>query len=391
MRLPRKWLLAMAVMTALPQAGFAQQAPSQVTSESAVSAARDNKAVAQDIARGMKSAGLTGRQIQIEVKDGVAVIRGLIGDAAQKQTVTELAMQVAGVSRVDNLMQPMTAEKAAPAIQTAAFEQPSATQQPIRQVSGETPAALPQTAAAAKPVQATQPAGRTSLAIAQDVKKNLLSVVPNRYDIEIRVKNGECLLQGAVKHPAEAAQAQYVAGEVDGVNKVINLLTVDGRPAAPMIAEAEARYAAAQQQQRVQQTAGQYGPQGRGPQGHPQMSPQQMQMAQMQMGGPVQGMPGPAGQIQPVGHAHNPGVYNRPALPEYAWPAYAAHDNYAAVTYPGQYDASAFPYIGPFYPYPQVPLGWRKAQLEWDDGYWNLDFDSRTDKWFWFLNPKNWD
>ena len=28
------------------------------------------------------------------------------------------------------------------------------------------------------------------------------------------------------------------------------------------------------------------------------------------------------------------------------------------------------PYIGPFYPYPQVPLGWRKVQLEWDDsGY----------------------
>ena len=31
-------------------------------------------------------------------------------------------------------------------------------------------------------------------------------------------------------------------------------------------------------------------------------------------------------------------------------------------------------YIGPFYPYPQVPLGWRKVTLEWDDGWWFLDF-----------------
>ena len=71
-------------------------------------------------------------------------------------------------------------------------------------------------------------------------------------------------------------------------------------------------------------------------------------------------------------------------------PAYAQYPNYAAVTYPSQYAASAWPYIGPFYPYPQVPLGWRKAQLEWDDGYWNLNFRARTDKWWWFLNPQNW-
>ncbi len=64
-------------------------------------------------------------------------------------------------------------------------------------------------------------------------------------------------------------------------------------------------------------------------------------------------------------------------LPEYAWPGYAASPNYAAVTYPQQYSASAWPYIGPFYPYPQVPLGWRKVTLEWDDGWWMLDFKDR--------------
>ena len=61
-------------------------------------------------------------------------------------------------------------------------------------------------------------------------------------------------------------------------------------------------------------------------------------------------------------------------LPGYAWPSYAAHPNYGAVSYPKQYSPSAWPYIGPFYPYPQVPLGWRRVALEWDDGWWHLDF-----------------
>ncbi len=68
---------------------------------------------------------------------------------------------------------------------------------------------------------------------------------------------------------------------------------------------------------------------------------------------------------------------DNPQLPGYAWPAYAAAPNYAAVSYPRQYSASAWPYIGPFYPYPQVPLGWRKVTMEWDDGWWYLDFNDR--------------
>ncbi len=69
--------------------------------------------------------------------------------------------------------------------------------------------------------------------------------------------------------------------------------------------------------------------------------------------------------------------YEQPQMPGYAWPSYAAHPNYAGVTYPKQYSPMAWPYIGPFYPYPQVPLGWRKVCLEWDDGWWMLDFKSK--------------
>jgi hypothetical protein len=70
-----------------------------------------------------------------------------------------------------------------------------------------------------------------------------------------------------------------------------------------------------------------------------------------------------------------PAYYDQPHMPNYAWPSYAAHPNYAGLTYPRQYSPTAWPYIGPFYPYPQVPLGWRKVTLEWDDGWWFLDFD----------------
>ena len=94
---------------------------------------------------------------------------------------------------------------------------------------------------------------------------------------------------------------------------------------------------------------------------------------QASMGGPVAGQPVPMAPYAAVGAPR----YDSPNLPNYAWPGYAAHPNYAAVTYPQQYSPSAWPYIGPFYPYPQVPLGWRKVSLEWDDGWWFLDFTDR--------------
>jgi hypothetical protein len=72
-----------------------------------------------------------------------------------------------------------------------------------------------------------------------------------------------------------------------------------------------------------------------------------------------------------------PARYDHPQMPNHAWPSYAAYPNYAAVTYPKQYSPTAWPYIGPFYPYPQVPLGWRKVTMEWDDGWWFLDFKNR--------------
>jgi hypothetical protein len=97
------------------------------------------------------------------------------------------------------------------------------------------------------------------------------------------------------------------------------------------------------------------------------------------MAGP---MCGPGGDGAPNGFVPNgsgrgPG-YDSPQMPGYAWPSYASYPNYAALSYPQQYSPTAWPYIGPFYPYPQVPLAWRKVSLEWDDGWWFLDFSSHN-------------
>jgi hypothetical protein len=61
---------------------------------------------------------------------------------------------------------------------------------------------------------------------------------------------------------------------------------------------------------------------------------------------------------------------NPPAMPGHAWPTYAPFNNYSRVAYPNEYPYAAFPYIGPMYPFPKVPLGYRSIKLEWEDGHW---------------------
>lgn len=75
-----------------------------------------------------------------------------------------------------------------------------------------------------------------------------------------------------------------------------------------------------------------------------------------------------------------PGQYAQPNLPSHAWPSYACYPNYAEVTYPKQYSHKAWPFVGPFYPYPKVPAEWRKVTMEYHDGWWWLDFDDGSTK-----------
>ena len=114
-----------------------------------------------------------------------------------------------------------------------------------------------------------------------------------------------------------------------------------------------------------------------GARGQGQVSPAAYQGGPGPVAEGIPGAPLPANVPAPMA-GPAPAYYDQPNMPNYAWPSYAAYPNYAALTYPRQYSPTAWPYIGPFYPYPQVPLGWRKVSLEWDDGWWFLDFDDKN-------------
>lgn len=246
-------------------------------------------------------------------------------------------------------------------------EQKPAQQKPVaaKQQSVQQAAQAQEPTSAARPLVQTAsavPQQQVSAAannqeVAQQIATSLGRIGLVGYDMEIRFENGIATLNGEVATVQQLQEASFAASRVPGVQDVRNQLTVQG----PI---AQTRF-------------------GAGPRPQGQVRPAAMSMPPMMMGGMN---PGAA----PTAIA-GAGNYSNPNLPQHAWPAYAAYPNSAAVTYPKQYSASAWPYIGPFYPYPQVPLGWREVSLQWDDGYWQLDFEKKHNAWYWLWNPKNWD
>lgn len=165
------------------------------------------------------------------------------------------------------------------------------------------------------------------------------------YRIGVTVQDGTARLNGTVANKQQMAQAVFIAKQARGVSNVVNEMSIG--PAGQGGPVHQAGYDA-----RTEAMGGYNEYAGAGPMG---------------------GVPMPAYGYGAAGAA--PAHYDEPNMPNHAWPSYAAYPNYGAVTYPRQYSPTAWPYIGPFYPYPQVPLGWRKVTLEWDDGWWFLDFD----------------
>lgn len=253
------------------------------------------------------------------------------------------------------------------------------------------------------------------------------------YSVGVKCKNGTVWLAGRVTSQQQLASALRIVSDLDGVQQIVNNMQID----EPAPAEASqsgtrlrqfgnsARTAAAPQQQvqlasnnamapaqMPQQPPAQsmramprgtpraYAPSSQAaPAGYASM-PGGPQGASAGHGRPMAGGPGRVMPVNMTSHAGGGGggygggqpipayvpgsgggvapvSHDAPHMPNYSWPSYAAYPNYAALSYPKQYSASAFPFIGPFYPYPQVPLGWRKVSLEWDDGWWFLDFDDQ--------------
>jgi hypothetical protein len=261
----------------------------------------------------------------------------------------------------------------------------------------------------AAPTAAVAPNKKSSAnqELAERVAKSLRKAQLNQYEIDIDVRSGVVTLVGKIAKPDQKAAAEKAVSSVAGVTRVINRLEVTGNDAKGAVQQAAASMprSPARSSQYVRQTNGARPPYaGIEPDESQQPigPPANMQGIPSQYGEPPRvafagAAPAPLAPVPqsgpPAAYPQSMGgnaVYNQPNLPNNSWPTYAQSPNYAGVSYPSQYSASAFPYIGPFYPYPQVPLGWRKASLEWDDGYWNLNFKSRTDRWWWFMNPQNW-
>jgi len=369
MRKYRHWILSLGIVAA-PSLAVAESSPfgnEPQTASRPADGEMSNQSVAESIAAALGSAKLPGSNIDITVSGGVAKLSGQIADDRAKAMATQLVSNVPGVKRVDNLLETPTTGNPFGGVQQAAFDAPfGQPKSKIQQVSNTIPAPAPVPLPASAPEDNQQVAERVGAALSN---ANL-----SGYRIKIHVNGGVATLAGTVSNPQQHAMAGQLAQSVAGVNRVNNQLRVTNSAAKP----------------NVQQVA--YQDNGAAPM--PPMGPPSAPAPGYPgaPGGYPGGMmaPGPAGIYGTAVPGSNPTIYNQPYMPNHAWPAQAQYPNSAAVQYPKQYSASAWPYIGPFYPYPQVPLGWRKATLEWDDGHWMMDFDSKTDRWFWFMNPKNW-
>ncbi|MFT5302276.1 MAG: hypothetical protein ACI87E_002426 [Mariniblastus sp.] len=213
------------------------------------------------------------------------------------------------------------------------------------------------------------------------------------FNVDMRVEDGTVWFKGHVSNSAQEMTILRAAQEAGhlGVTQVVDDIEVKSiaAPASPLMnaayqqqpmsvapTQAPLRQVSSMEPVPMNASTGvvvsgdplPFATQGGAAMPRQQMAPQMGQRMAPQMG--PQALPASYGQpaAAPSG---------APNLPGYAWPGYAANANYGAVAYPKQYSASAWPYIGPFYPYPQVPLGWRKVSLEWDDGWWMLDFHDK--------------
>jgi hypothetical protein len=178
-----------------------------------------------------------------------------------------------------------------------------------------------------------------------------------RYDVDIRFRDGAVELTGSVADSDQHDRVLHLVQGVSGVQRVIDHLSVAGA-IVPVQAPA------------VPQTLPPVPGSNPAPSAAvPPAPPAGAAAAPEAM--PIFQAPAPA-----------PHQLNPPRMPPYAWPTYAPYNNYSRVGYPSAYPYNSFPFIGPIYPFPKIPLGWRSVRLEWDDGFWW--FSKTATRWDWW-------
>jgi hypothetical protein len=297
------------------------------STKAAAQSAQD-KAIAQEIGSQLKTSGqLQDYRIGVKYKDGVAALSGTVANQQQLITAVRLTQRMSNVSQVVNNLT------------VAGDAQSSGSARPSPNQKFATPTSF--TAAGAQSPRAV----RTSYQPTGPQNQGQNGQQSNQAYMGPRQAMGPQQSMGP--------QRPMSANRMQAPRRNNMPMPMGGRPPVQL---AMAQQQPMQQPMGAMQAGCNCGPGGGG------------------YGGGGGGMMG--GPPAAMGYGGESGAvnYDNPQMPGYAWPSYASAPNYAALSYPKQYSPSAWPYIGPFYPYPQVPLGWRKVALEWDDGWWFLDF-----------------
>ncbi len=365
----------------------------------------DDQQIAQEIVQELKahqSAGkLRGFRIDLQVEEGTVLLTGRVADPQQQQLALEIAQNASGVKQVvndleiqaaassesqqegrrfglsnlnpRNLLGKRETEPAKPAAKSVLVPQPEAAPAPRTAAPQPVHVAAETAAPAAPQISDDQIAQQ----IFQRLQQYKQSGQLHGFRLDLKVEEGSVVLEGRVSQPEQKQLALEVARRVPGVYQVVDMIHVD-MPNGAQVLQASTSDTSARRRSigsgELQPTPAP-APLQPTPAVPLAVAPHAAYANQQGAVGLPQAMPIPAHYGSMTGIAQV--RYDHPQLPNYAWPSYAAYPNYAAVTYPRQYSPTAWPYMGPFYPYPQVPLGWRKVTLEWDDGWWQLDFKSR--------------
>jgi hypothetical protein len=215
-----------------------------------------------------------------------------------------------------------------------------------------------------RPVQAMSKSLSVNQQAANDIASAIAREVPDRgYTVDVQYRGGVATLRGNVSSPGQLHRILRAARSRPSVQRVVNELQVANGS--------------------IKTVAYQEDP----------MPAQAMDLPSVPQGQPLS--PATPEYTFPQGSAPQ---YDAPFLPPFAWPARAPYPNYTAVQYPKHYPSTQWPYIGPFHPYPEPPLDWRKVKLftlaglkpiqmsqdpppewqcvklRWEDGHWYLSF-----------------
>jgi len=280
----------------------------------------DNQEIANEIAKNLRTSGqLTNYKIGVKYQDGSAWLYGHVTSEEQMNTALKVVFQTQEVKRIINALTVQPAEPANPL--------PAQAESKAKMAKAPSPEAIEPAPGALAPERS-------------EVAKSIRPAVPAKREQPSAGATAKPVASSFQLKPAKPVAATQAAAQPASRPQAIPRVRTASRPGRPLpVALVQAAAPA------------------------PEAIPARQ--------GPIPAyVAGTGGGVAPV-------RYDQPHMPNYSWPSYAAYPNYGALTYPRQYSPTAWPYIGPFYPYPQVPLGWRKVTLEWDDGWWMLDFKDK--------------